>query len=72
MPDTPTTVGARLRALRREAEMTQRELADRSGLSRWTINEIENRGRHPRLVTLVALAYALGCVPEALLGGDER
>src|SRR5215471_266104 len=58
---------ALLRRLRREAGLTQEELAGRSGLSVEAISALE-RGfrRHPHRATLVLLADALG------LAGAER
>ncbi len=53
-------IGGRIRALRLERGMTQRQLADRSGLSEATvIGRIERGEQVPRLNTAVALARAL-------------
>ena len=57
-----TGLGARIRALREDAGMTQRELAEAAGMRRGAsdISEIE-RGKHAAAwVVLVALADALG------------
>lgn len=64
-------LGARVAQLRRDqrpSAISQRELANRSGLSPATVSQIE-RGKHePRLGTLLALSEALqiGSVEELL------
>ena len=61
--DTPmdgARLGARLRALRLEAGLTQAELARRTGIHRPNIARVE-AGRHtPSLETLARLAQAIG------------
>ncbi|MBK6575373.1 MAG: helix-turn-helix transcriptional regulator [Sandaracinaceae bacterium] len=53
-------LGARLRALRLEAGLTQAELARRTGIHRPNIARVE-AGRHtPSLETLARLAQAIG------------
>lgn len=60
--------GSRLREMRREAIMTQRELAAASGVENITISNIENGHRHGvRAGTLRGLAEALNAEPEELL-----
>ncbi len=56
-----------LRRLRNEAALSQMELAERSGVSRATIADLEagKRGSQPR--TLRKLADALGVKPKDLL-----
>ncbi len=56
-----TRFGERLRRARQAAGLTQAELAERAGLSRRGINDLE-RGvrRHPRQDTVALLAQALG------------
>lgn len=64
-----TQLGARLRALRQRARLTQGELADRAGLHRGTIADIE-RGRRSNIwfSTARRLASALGLEsPQPLL-----
>lgn len=58
----------RLRELLEERQMTQSELARRSGLSFVTINAIaQNRTTRVDLATLDALCAALECPPGDLL-----
>ena len=54
-------MGARLRELREQANLTQEGLAHRAGVSSAAIFRIEQgRPSDPKLSTLVALAQALG------------
>ncbi|WP_143264429.1 helix-turn-helix transcriptional regulator, partial [Amycolatopsis kentuckyensis] len=70
--------GALLRELRRQAGMTQDELAERSGIAVRTIGRLERgEGSNPRLGTVKLLADALGIAPAdhrrllaAAAGGD--
>jgi transcriptional regulator with XRE-family HTH domain len=55
-----TTVGSRLRTLRKERDMSQRDLAERSHLSTNTISLIERDEISPSVATLQHLASALG------------
>lgn len=59
----------RLRALRTRRVLTQRALAERSGVSLNTINRIEQGRLEPRFSTIHKLAGALGVSPEVLAGG---
>ncbi|MGH3087561.1 MAG: helix-turn-helix domain-containing protein [Rubrobacteraceae bacterium] len=57
----------RLRILRAEKGITLRTLAERSGISKDTISEIERGKRRPRASTLMSLAEGLGIDPQVLL-----
>ncbi len=62
------TFGAVLRARRREAGLTQRELAERAGLDFTYISKLENdRVPPPAADTVVLLCVVLGVRPEELL-----
>lgn len=52
--------GKRLRDLRKEARLTQQELADESGLHITFIARLETGNRNPTLKSCAALARALG------------
>jgi transcriptional regulator with XRE-family HTH domain len=66
MAPTPgATKNHPLRLARRAAGMTQAQLAERAGVSYFTVSRTEN-GQTPRRATLFALAYALNTVPAAL------
>ena len=55
-----TTVGARLRALREEQELTTRELAEKAGIDHSHIAKIERGTYNLRVDTLHKVATALG------------
>jgi putative transcriptional regulator len=55
-----TGFGARLRALRVAAGLTQQQLADRLGMRATNITRLENGGRTPSWETVLRLAKALG------------
>jgi predicted ATPase/class 3 adenylate cyclase len=63
----PTPFGDLLRRLRKAADLTQEELAERAGLSQRGINDLERGARQsPHKDTALQLADALG------LSGDDR
>lgn len=59
MPDTEFSLGSRLRGLRKERGLSQRELADLAGLSPNAISLIERDQISPSVATLQRLAGAL-------------
>ena len=59
-------LGNRLKEARGEAGLTQAELAVRAGVSRKTINTVENGVFVPSTVLALALARALNCSVERL------
>lgn len=60
-PTSGSLLGAWIRKTRSEQAISQRALADRSGLSRSYVCDIERgRGAHPSVTTLDKLAAALG------------
>lgn len=60
--------GEKLRILRKERNMSQKELAQRIQVSRRTINSWEHEGRHPKeRKTYSALAQVFECPEEYLL-----
>jgi putative transcriptional regulator len=61
-----TELVAHLKAARSEAGLTQGELAERVGVSRKTINTVENGVFVPSTVLALKLAAALGTTVEAL------
>jgi transcriptional regulator with XRE-family HTH domain len=52
--------GDRLRVARREAGLTQEQLAERAGIDRAAYSEIERGHRDARLSTLLRIESALG------------
>jgi len=63
---TTPTLGSRLRDARAAAGLTQAELAERIGVSRKTINTIENKVFTPSTLVALLLARALGRPVEDL------
>lgn len=62
----------RLRELRVEHDFTQAVLADRIGVSRKTINTVENGVFIPSTLLALKLARALGCGVEAIFSLEEQ
>ena len=62
-----TTVGHRLRALRREREMTLVELSAVTGISVSTLSRLESGARRPTLELLLPLARAHGVTLDELI-----
>lgn len=67
MADIYTTVGKRIRRLRKQLGFTQEELADLSGLDFRSIGAVERGERNVSLKSLNAIADALKVTPETLL-----
>ena len=63
---------SRLKTIRKDHSMTQQELADKSGLSRSSINTWESGHSLPLPDGLCALANALGCSTDYLLGRERE
>lgn len=62
----------RLRKLREEHGMLQRELAEKLNLSRVAITQYENGKRFPELETLQKIADLFGVSVDYLLGRDDK
>jgi len=60
----------RLREIRESKYLSQRMLAERSGVSRPTIARLEAGGEEARYNTMHKLAAALGVEPGELVGDD--
>lgn len=65
--DMRKLVGANVARLRREKDLTQEALAERSGLSQQYISGLERGRRNPTVITLYELAQALGVSHVALV-----
>ena len=66
----PEGLSNRLRELRAELGLTQAELAEKVGVSRKTINTVENGIFVPSTVLALKLARALGRSVEAIFSLD--
>jgi putative transcriptional regulator len=62
----PSELGVRLKEARTAAGLTQAELADRVGVSRKTINTVENGVFIPSTLLALKLAQTLGVKVEDL------
>ena len=62
-----TKLGSLIRALRREAGMTQRDLAEALGVSRQAVSKWETGTADPSTSNLLALAKLFGVPAEELL-----
>lgn len=62
--------GKAMRAARQEKGLTMQELADRSGVSMWSIHDYERHNHEPRLYNLVCLAGALGVTLDEYIGRE--
>lgn len=66
------TLGAHVASRRHRLGWSLATLAERSGLSRGTLFQVERAGVALRIRRLCGLARALDCAPSWLLEGDER
>ncbi|MDJ0850618.1 MAG: helix-turn-helix transcriptional regulator [Myxococcota bacterium] len=65
-------LGRAIRVIRAGLDMSRKELAERTGLSRSYVAEIENDRKTPSSRALAALAAGLGVEPRGLLEAAER
>lgn len=65
-------IGAAIRSERDDAGMTQASLADRAGLKRTSVTNIENGGQAITLRQLLDVARALGIDASKLIQAAER
>lgn len=64
--------GSKLRALRQEKELTQKQLADRLGITKATISAYETNAKYPSVEVLIALATFFDVSADYLLGLSEQ
>ena len=62
----------RIRELRRQRGLSQEELAGRCGVSRQTVNAIENNKYDPTLALAFHLARELGTTVDGLFAPGDR
>ena len=68
MSDIRGLVGRNVARIRRERQMTQEQLSERSGLSQQYLSTLERGSRNPTVVTLDEIAKALSVTVTDLLG----
>ena len=61
------TTGERIKAARKKAGMTQKEIAEKAGTATGTIQQYELGKRQPRLAQLQRIAAALGVPVQELI-----
>lgn len=66
-----TAFGARLRALREAAGLTQAELAEQAGMLSSVLARLERGEREPQWSTVLALASALDVSTDAFKSDEE-
>ena len=66
--DPGLNIGQRIREIRASRSLTQQALANRAGLTRPAIVQIETSARKPAFETLLALAKSLNISLDALVG----
>ena len=64
--------GQNLEEMLVEARMTQRELAEDTGLSEAAISQYINQRRMPTVRALVNISYSLGCSFDELMDFGDR
>jgi DNA-binding Xre family transcriptional regulator len=67
--DLPRALANTLRSMRRDADVSQAEMARRLGISRVTLTRLENADQNTTLKTLAQLCRALRCSVGDLFGG---
>ena len=68
--DMRKLVGRNAARLRKAADLTQEQLAERAGMSQQYISDLERGLCNPTIVTLYELATALGVGPAELVRED--
>lgn len=64
--------GDNLRDMLADANMTQRDLADDTGLAESTISQYINKQRMPTVRAVINIAYSLGCDLDELIDFGDR
>lgn len=68
--DMRRLVGRNVRRIRLQRDLTQEELAERSGFTQQCISDLERGRRNPTIVSLYELAQALGVSHVELVKPD--
>ena len=69
--DVAVACGIVLRRLRKDAGLTQEQLALEADLQRSYVSILELGQQQPSLTTILKLASALGCTAQSLMGEIE-
>ena len=63
--------GSRIKEIRKQKGLTQKQLGDLCGMADSAIRRYENGNANPKIETLHKIADALGCTIHELLNGDD-
>lgn len=63
--------GDNLADMLKDANMTQKELADAAGISESMVSDYIHKRRAPRLRAIINIAYALNCSVDELMDFEE-
>jgi transcriptional regulator with XRE-family HTH domain len=69
--DPRVSIGARLRQLRQDSNLTLATIADRSGISASTLSKIENNKVSPTFANLLKLSEAFGVALSRMIGDAD-
>jgi transcriptional regulator with XRE-family HTH domain len=67
MMPVPGPIAVKLRSLREQRGLTQKEAAQLAGVSHWTLSYLESGQRAPYMPTVTKIARAYGVPLEELL-----
>ena len=70
--DMRRLLGRNAREARIAAQLTQEQLAERSGFAQQYISDLERGLRNPTIVSIYELALALNTTPVALITPDDE
>ena len=65
------TIGENIRQARKKAGLTQRQLAEKSGVATITLKQYERGVREPKLDTIAKIARAMNLFASDLVSGDQ-
>ena len=63
--------GNNLADMLKDANMTQKELADAAGISESMVSDYVHKRRAPRLRSIINIAYVLNCSVDELMDFEE-
>lgn len=63
--------GSRIKEIRKQKGLTQKQLGEKCGMYESQIRKYENGKANPKIETLQKIAGALGCTINELLNGDD-
>lgn len=66
-----TTIGKRIKALREDMDLSQKELAVKANITEATLSRYENDLREPKVSVIIRLARELNTTTDFLLGVSE-